>query len=1117
MPKAPWKAPDDIFEESSDGLRVRCKICHAEGKGRVGGWIKQLPIIGTERAKKKLKRSDSTRPYIATAFTAYEPRTHSVSAVRNEDLAMFPSPSGDLHDAMQIDDSEPAFELQRLMEVRADDVAAEAAAQAEEEALAGEDSIREGYRRLLTAAIARGELGMEEEEEGDLTDSDHEASDDDPLESEDSTVDPDEGNNNCFPYPNKTIMLLDVMDNLAVSNTIASEPQKIRTSLGNIFYINDIRATIARDFANPVVAQHIHLFPEDVSKGKPISETWQAERWKEYEPTQLTPMFSRGQRRFWVDELARRHDGSFVIPRSLVVRNGVLSTDAQTVTRSVDGCWHYNENAHIESFPVDELDWDFTLVIEMLAAEGDGALRWSSASSPAPPMPNPLRAKVAEDEDLVVVMADIFQDNTSGNVSKQWDKHLVTCVRNGNLPGRLLQQEFNVKFVSSSQHASCAEQFAAIRDIVKATEDDPIHCYNVHIRKKTVVILRPPSLPGDNPQQSEESSHIGCNGNYPCRKCNWGGSTIEKTSEDRCKHVQRLENQLALAVQGDLKSIKEQQTSTGTKDKLTQLWIDRTLAETPPVEVLHTVLLGVMKYIWHFMNTKQWSESDRCLLAIRLQSTDISGLTIPPIRAAYIIQYRNSLIGKHFKTLMQTLAFAVHDICSPEQFGLIKAAGDLGARLWIPEIDDMDIYLADLKIAIANLLDAFDAVDPLRILVKIKLHLLAHLPDNIRRLLCPESNRLSPSRDIATKFASIERVRHVLCGGTWYDARRNVWVHAGNAVLRLLHDDPVFQRHLGWAPPKPIQPGQTRLSSEKKQPPVMWSQTKSCLHWRVNLGDEPVANSQWRFALTIIAKNGDVIRSGSWVYASNAFGKPILGRVVEILVGAMTVVGIEQFVCTEQLHADLGWPVIRRPRGEDITRDGIDMTADKGDANQWCWEENDRNARKRLERSCWFGTQMMNILFSIWRAYTTLWSFAAFLPAHFTHLKPLHEDRWSFHNETAAKAKQLRMTNRDKAAEKRRAKAAEKKKQAEQAAAEADAEVEAAEKGSGEDIFDLVDPDEVPELVPEGESDVEEEEVPFVDDMEDRDYSPVKRQQIQGTATAPRRSARVPVERTRTY
>ena len=105
-----------------------------------------------------------------------------------------------------------------------------------------------------------------------------------------------------------------------------------------------------------------------------------------------------------------------------------------------------------------------------------------------------------------------------------------------------------------------------------------------------------------------------------------------------------------------------------------------------------------MKYLWHNLHTS-WSVADHDLFVICLESTDIDGLNIPPIQAAYMMQYRNGLIGKHFKTLMQTMIFHVHGIVSDEQFTLIKAMGSLGALLWVPQIDNMDEYLVCMPLA----------------------------------------------------------------------------------------------------------------------------------------------------------------------------------------------------------------------------------------------------------------------------------------------------------------------------------------------------------------------------------------------------------------------------------
>ncbi len=111
-----------------------------------------------------------------------------------------------------------------------------------------------------------------------------------------------------------------------------------------------------------------------------------------------------------------------------------------------------------------------------------------------------------------------------------------------------------------------------------------------------------------------------------------------------------------------------------------------------PVEILHTILLGIVKYVWHMLHSS-WSDAQQELFTRRLQSTDMKGLEAPPIRASYIMQYRNGLTGKHFKMLMQTLSFHVHGITSPDQFKLVKAVGCLGAVLWCHEIRDMGQYI----------------------------------------------------------------------------------------------------------------------------------------------------------------------------------------------------------------------------------------------------------------------------------------------------------------------------------------------------------------------------------------------------------------------------------------
>ncbi len=111
------------------------------------------------------------------------------------------------------------------------------------------------------------------------------------------------------------------------------------------------------------------------------------------------------------------------------------------------------------------------------------------------------------------------------------------------------------------------------------------------------------------------------------------------------------------------------------------------------VELLHTYALGVDKYLWNDTNSK-WNGDTDGVYAAQLRSTSVDGLSIPPIRGDYLIQYKNNLIGKHFKTLQQVGVFHLYGgLCPPVIFDLWKATGELGAMLWYHNIKDMRQYL----------------------------------------------------------------------------------------------------------------------------------------------------------------------------------------------------------------------------------------------------------------------------------------------------------------------------------------------------------------------------------------------------------------------------------------
>ncbi|KAF7349602.1 hypothetical protein MSAN_01685700 [Mycena sanguinolenta] len=520
--------------------------------------------------------------------------------------------------------------------------------------------------------------------------------------------------------------------------------------------------------------------------------------------------------------------------------------------------------------------------------------------------------------------------------------------------------------------------------------------------------------PSDNPMQSEICGHIGGKGNKFCRKCHVGGTQEQKTSPDGYhalfelgdlrtteNTLSELKKQVELACGGVAKRVQELQTQSGVKDVYTQYWIDQILARAAemrrenadasedsikseliqwtcenqeklyspfltlkgfdpaadtPVELLHTILLGAVKYIWHITHTP-WSAEKKKTYSMRLQATETEGLSIHAIRANYIMQYAGSLIGRQFKTITQSAVFHVHDLATEDQFIAWKAVGELSALLWVPEIQDMAQYQEDLKVAVGNLLDIIAQIDPSKIMTKIKYHLLAHIDsDAVRfgpligvmteifesfnavfRYCSIYSNHLAPSRDIAIQLGRQETVKHQLTGGRWLSKSTGDWVIAGAGVRAFIDKHPILQRLVGWTPEKPRKQGETKLAPLKRgvsSRPVELLKTTNAAR-ALNFGQYN-GDSEWMRCKTVVSESLDECSVGTWVFAKSHADEAscalelklmlkkasqnviICGRLVDILCNksGSSIVVIELFQLLGVRHSHYGMPVLARRDGE---------------------------------------------------------------------------------------------------------------------------------------------------------------------------------------------------------
>ncbi|KAG1801432.1 uncharacterized protein HD556DRAFT_1203668, partial [Suillus plorans] len=112
-----------------------------------------------------------------------------------------------------------------------------------------------------------------------------------------------------------------------------------------------------------------------------------------------------------------------------------------------------------------------------------------------------------------------------------------------------------------------------------------------------------------------------------------------------------------------------------------------------PTEILHTVLLSVIKYFWgqtvwildknHLLNTFQ----------MRLESVNKEGLNSPTLGAEYICRFKGGLISKHFKSLAQVMPYLIYNLVPRSVLDGWTVIGKLVVLLWHTVIENTEDYL----------------------------------------------------------------------------------------------------------------------------------------------------------------------------------------------------------------------------------------------------------------------------------------------------------------------------------------------------------------------------------------------------------------------------------------
>ncbi|KAI5988940.1 hypothetical protein F5J12DRAFT_922889 [Pisolithus orientalis] len=723
-------------------------------------------------------------------------------------------------------------------------------------------------------------------------------------------------------------------------------------AFGHQYYMNSFSDIIRQEMANPHIRPQLHFYPEN--SGGQLNEAYQARRWlKEMDPTQLTPMICLHGQDFFIFEPALLSNGQVCMPIRWFKCGGLFFAKAwslHAVVNDTGSGWIVGGHTEIEiserNLLVSFKNWNISQSTSVLPP-AHNILGICQAGLLLEPwtLTNPHEGNhwrvLANGAYVYGFPIWLYCDDTSGNVSKHWNKHHSFLFTQAGLPHAAVHQEYNAHFLCTSNVAPPLEMLDGFVNQLEAAQETGVWAWDCVHKEQVSMIPSVLALLGDNPMQSELACHVGLRGKYFCCVCNVKGhdtqdldtnandETLEQSDggqsdgqrsvrsaggesqflkigepRQQKQSIIELKSMFTMASTiGNQTKIKEKMTSTGLKDTYLEYFINGMAASCKrqqgssskqealdvfikglpenvyspvwhikglnphadtPVEVLHTVLLGFVKYFWRdVVNIRVGKNKIKCeLLEAHLSSFDTTGLGIPPLSGHTLVQYAGSLVGHDFRAIAQAAPFVLHGLVPQECYEAWVALSKMIPLIWKPEIEDVDAHLTQLEIAIQEFLARTACWTPCWF-NKPKFHILLHLPEHIHRfgpaaLFATEGfESFNAVIHAKSAFAHGNHIRHILSGAPLH-------IHAnhpnlGVQIKKLIEKPPLDALNAGDAG-------------------VWWPAGTALLTLEI------LHDNNFHTCRSMILMNGDRCIPGQWVLIHQQNGQqPLVAQVKEII------------------------------------------------------------------------------------------------------------------------------------------------------------------------------------------------------------------------------------------
>ncbi|KAH9811554.1 hypothetical protein DFH28DRAFT_1178981 [Melampsora americana] len=316
-----------------------------------------------------------------------------------------------------------------------------------------------------------------------------------------------------------------------------------RTSpLGNPLFGLDVKTIISnlnklcnQELANPLVSPHMVYVPELAING-PINRLSQCEKWHEdYPPDLCVQMISSNNVHYYIYEPVQLQTQHLVVPVFFFQQNGCLMARCLPAVVKSDPSHSANlkviipedcafDSEMLFTIPCQEFwntfgDIEIENGVPLQRLCGNYMYHSEHETNPCYPIENPWRSR-AQGKIIRHVPLALYSDDTSGNVSKKWNKHMSIYFTLAGLPPNLSNQEFNIHFLATSNCATALELFDQVVDDLNDYSTNGFFAYDHSLGKDVMVMAVALFHLGDSPMHAEISNTLNpANTLTPCRMC----------------------------------------------------------------------------------------------------------------------------------------------------------------------------------------------------------------------------------------------------------------------------------------------------------------------------------------------------------------------------------------------------------------------------------------------------------------------------------------------------------------------------------------------------------------------------------------------------------------------